>query len=46
MRLRLAMRLSEVDPAKAKAEFEAAASGDLITDACRYFSSARKRRLG
>lgn len=30
MRMRLAMRLSEVDGAKAKAEFEAAASGDLI----------------
>jgi len=31
MRLRLAMRLSEVDPAKAKAEFEAAAGLPLIT---------------
>lgn len=31
MRLRLAMRLSEVDPAKAKSEFEAAASGPLLT---------------
>lgn len=31
MRLRLAMRLSEVDPAKAKSEFEAAASLPLIT---------------
>lgn len=31
MRLRLAMRLSEVDPAKAQAEFEAAASLPLIT---------------
>lgn len=31
MRLRLAMRLSEVDPAKAKAEFEAAAALPLIT---------------
>lgn len=30
MRLRLAMRLSEVDPAKAKSEFEAAASQPLI----------------
>ncbi len=30
MRMRLAMRLSEVDEAKAKAEFEAAASGDII----------------
>jgi hypothetical protein len=33
MRMRLAMRLSEVDPAKAKAEFEeAAATNNLITD--------------
>lgn len=32
MRLRLAMRLSEVDPAKAKVEFEAAATGELIID--------------
>lgn len=32
LRLRLAMRLSEVDPAKAKAEFEAAATNLLITD--------------
>lgn len=31
MRMRLAMRLSEVDPAKAKAEFEDAASKPLIT---------------
>lgn len=31
MRLRLAMRLSEVDASKAKAEFEDAASKDLIT---------------
>jgi hypothetical protein len=30
MRLRLAMRLSEVDAAKAKSEFEAAVTGDLI----------------
>lgn len=37
MRLRLAMRLSEVDPAKAKAEFEAAASGDLLTNATDTF---------
>lgn len=37
MRLRLAMRLSEVDPAKAKAEFEAAASGDLLTNATDIF---------
>ena len=32
MRLRLAMRLSEVDPAKAKAEFEDAATGVLLED--------------
>ncbi|QHS56325.1 SusD/RagB family nutrient-binding outer membrane lipoprotein [Mucilaginibacter sp. 14171R-50] len=33
MRMRLAMRLSEVDPEKAKSEFEAAAAGsDFITD--------------
>jgi len=32
MRLRLAMRLSEVDGAKAKAEFEAAVTGELITN--------------
>lgn len=32
MRLRLAMRLSEVDPAKAKAEFEDAATGVLLKD--------------
>ncbi|MEI9912770.1 MAG: SusD/RagB family nutrient-binding outer membrane lipoprotein [Bacteroidota bacterium] len=31
MRLRLAMRLSEVDATKAKTEFEAAASGPLLT---------------
>lgn len=31
MRLRLAMRLSEVDPGKAQAEFEAAANNPLIT---------------
>ena len=37
MRLRLAMRLSEVDPAKAKAEFEAAASKPLITDLSETF---------
>lgn len=33
MRLRLAMRLSEVDPQKAQAEFEDAASGELILTA-------------
>lgn len=37
MRLRLAMRLSEVDASKAKAEFEAAATGDLLTDASQIF---------
>jgi hypothetical protein len=39
MRMRLAMRLSEVDAAKAKAEFEAAAAtNDFITDATQTFS--------
>jgi hypothetical protein len=39
MRMRLAMRLSEVDPAKAQAEFEAAAAtNDFITDAADMFS--------
>lgn len=33
MRLRLAMRLSEVDPAKAQSEFEDAVKGTLILDA-------------
>ena len=42
MRLRLAMRLSEVDPAKAKAEFEAAATGDLLTDAADTFQVQEK----
>lgn len=38
MRMRLAMRLSEVDPAKAQSEFEAAAAGgDYITDASETF---------
>jgi hypothetical protein len=38
LRLRLAMRLSEVDPAKAKSEFEdAAASGNLLTDKSQMF---------
>lgn len=43
MRLRLAMRLSEVDPAKAKAEFEAAASGDLIKDVADTFQVQEKQ---
>lgn len=42
MRLRLAMRLSEVDPAKAKAEFEAAATGDLLTDTADTFQVQEK----
>lgn len=37
MRLRLAMRLSEVDPARAKAEFEAAASKPLLTSLSETF---------
>lgn len=42
MRLRLAMRLSEVDAAKAKSEFEAAAAGELLTDAGQTFQVAEK----
>ncbi|WP_413997872.1 SusD/RagB family nutrient-binding outer membrane lipoprotein [Flavobacterium sp. W1B] len=42
MRLRLAMRLSEVDPAKAKAEFEAAATGDLLKDVSDTFQVQEK----
>ncbi len=42
MRLRLAMRLSEVDAAKAKSEFEAAASGELLTAADQIFQVAEK----
>jgi hypothetical protein len=37
MRLRLAMRLSEVDPAKAKSEFEAAVGAPLITTLAETF---------
>jgi len=37
LRLRLAMRLSEVDAAKAQSEFEDAASGNLITDKSQMF---------
>ena len=42
MRLRLAMRLSEVDAAKAKSEFEAAATGPLLTAADETFQVAEK----
>jgi hypothetical protein len=42
LRLRLAMRLSEVDPAKAKAEFEAAASKALITTTADIFKVAER----
>lgn len=42
MRLRLAMRLSEIDPGKAKTEFEAAATGELITDADQTFQISEK----
>lgn len=38
LRMRLAMRLSEVDPAKAQAEFQAAASGPYISAADDIFS--------
>lgn len=42
MRLRLSMRLSEVDPVKAKTEFETAATGDLITDLSETFQVKEK----
>ena len=42
MRLRLAMRLSEVDPAKAKAEFEDAATGVLLKDYADTFQVQEK----
>ncbi|MGN6530359.1 MAG: SusD/RagB family nutrient-binding outer membrane lipoprotein [Ginsengibacter sp.] len=37
LRLRLAMRLSEVDPSKAQSEFEDAAKDSLLTDASQTF---------
>ena len=47
MRMRLAMRLSEVDPAKAKAEFEAAAAtNDFIIAANDMFQVTGKTRMG
>lgn len=42
MRLRLAMRLSEVDAAKAKTEFEDAAKMELITSAADIFQVAER----
>lgn len=42
MRLRIAMRLSEVDAAKAKSEFEAAAAGPLLTSAAEIFKVQEK----
>jgi hypothetical protein len=42
LRLRLAMRLSEKDASKAKSEFEAAASGSLITSADHIFQVAER----
>ncbi|AYD49198.1 SusD/RagB family nutrient-binding outer membrane lipoprotein [Arachidicoccus soli] len=42
LRLRLAMRLSEVDPAKAKAEFEDADKGKLMTDNSGIFQIQEK----
>ena len=42
LRMRLAMRLSEVDPAKAQAEFEDAAKGALLTDASQTFQIQEK----
>src|SRR5690606_3067975 len=42
LRLRFAMRLSEVDPAKAKAEFEEAAAQGLITTSADVFQVQEK----
>lgn len=42
LRMRFAMRLSEVDAAKAKAEFEAAAAGPFITTLGETFQVAEK----
>lgn len=42
MRLRLAMRISEVDPGKAQKEFEDAANGKLITDIDHIFQVQEK----
>lgn len=42
LRLRLAMRLSEVDPSKAKTEFEAAAAGNLLTESAQIFQVQEK----
>jgi hypothetical protein len=42
LRLRLAMRLSEVDPGKAQSEFEDAAKGPLLTDASQTFQIQEK----
>ena len=42
LRLRLAMRLSEVDATKAKSEFENAASGDLLKSTADMFQISEK----
>ncbi|WP_260443310.1 SusD/RagB family nutrient-binding outer membrane lipoprotein, partial [Elizabethkingia anophelis] len=43
MRMRIAMRIAEVDPAKAKAEFEAAASSNMyISNSSENFTVAEK----
>lgn len=42
LRMRLAMRLSEVDPGKAQTEFEDAAQGALLTDASQTFQIQEK----
>jgi hypothetical protein len=42
LRMRLAMRLSEVDASKAQAEFEDAAKGALLTDASQIFQIQEK----
>lgn len=38
LRMRLAMRLSEIDPSKAQQEFESAVAGEFITDASDNFA--------
>jgi hypothetical protein len=42
LRLRLAMRLSEIDPSKAKSEFEDAAKSNLLTDQSQIFQVQEK----
>lgn len=42
MRMRLAMRISGVDPAKAKTEFEEAAAGPILTESADVFAVAER----